>query len=80
MKESEIPGSWYHAKETQNRIGTARVPSFAKTTLQKIFQHQKINFRLHLKLSPCRGPQRVFKGGEEQARELNLLEDWGREW
>ena len=23
---------------------------------------------------------RVFKGGEEQARELNLLEDWGREW
>ena len=21
-----------------------------------------------------------FKGGEEQARELNLLEDWGREW
>ena len=22
----------------------------------------------------------VFKGGEEQARELNLLEDWGKEW
>ena len=22
----------------------------------------------------------VFKGGDEQARELNLLEHWGREW
>ena len=33
---------------------------------------------LHL-FPPQRFP-RVFRGGEEQARELNLLEDWGREW
>ena len=34
---------------------------------------------VHYMLSPD-PPQnfpRVFKGGEEQARELNLLEDWG---
>ena len=31
-------------------------------------------------LSPTQRFPGVFKGGEEQARELNILEDWGREW
>ena len=33
-----------------------------------------------LALSPPQRFPRVFRGGEEQAREMNLLEDSGRDW
>ena len=41
--------------------------------------NNKVNNTSHKLSSPQKFPG-VCKGAEEQARELNLLEDWGREW
>ena len=73
----QVSGAFQGLGIRNNRVTSFLSNTKIPTALQQFLHLTHSDVPLSSAEVPIPG---IFKGGEEQARELNLLEDWGREW